>query len=506
MLTASVAIDRSFRVGDIDRRLYGSFVEHMGRSVYDGLFEPDHPTADANGFRGDVLDLVRELAVPVIRYPGGNFVSGYDWEDGVGPVAERPARLDLAWQSTEPNLVGTNEFVTWAKRAGAEVMLAVNLGTRGVDAARSLVEYCNAPAGTMYSDLRVSHGYPDPHEIKLWCLGNEMDGPWQIGQKTAIEYGRLAAEAGKAMKLVDPTIELVACGSSHSEMPTFPDWEATVLDLTFDHVEYISLHQYLVLHETDYASFLGESVTMERFIKTVASTADYVAARKRSRKQIAISFDEWNVWYHNRPPRKPIVQHEPWAKAPALIEDTYTMVDALAVGCCLIALLKHVDRVRIACLAQLINVIAPIRTVTGGPAWRQTIFYPFLHASRFGQGSVLDVRVSGPVYDTDQHGEVPYLESTVTVDDESGAVTLFMVNRSQIEPIDVSVDVRSIGPVQLREWIVLSDADPEAANTAEHPDRVIPRLESGAVFDGGTLRAVLAPFSWNVIRLMPVSR
>ncbi len=332
MLTAKVAIDREFRVGEIDRRLFGSFVEHLGRAVYGGLYEPGHPTADEHGFRGDVLDLVRELAVPLIRYPGGNFVSSYIWEDGVGPVADRPARLDLAWRTTEPNLIGTNEFAAWAKLAGADVMMAVNLGTRGIEAATALLEYCNHPGGTHWSDLRRAHGVTDPHGFKLWCLGNEMDGPWQIGQMTAVEYGRKAAETGKAMRQVDDSIELVAAGSSYFGMPTFPEWEATVLDLTFEQVEYISTHQYLRLKNRDYATFLGDSLEMERFIEIVASTADYVSGRKRSRKQINISFDEWNVWYHSTDADNAAMKREPWGIAPSLLEDEYSLVDALAVG------------------------------------------------------------------------------------------------------------------------------------------------------------------------------
>ena len=221
MQTAKITIDPNFRIGEVDPRLYGSFIEHLGRAVYGGIYEPEHPTADDMGFRQDVLDLVRELGVPIIRYPGGNFVSGYDWEDGVGPVEERPRRLDLAWKTVETNRVGTNEFAAWAKRAGAEPMIAVNLGTRGTDAARNLVEYCNHPGGSYWSDLRRSHGAEEPHAVGVWCLGNEMDGPWQIGHKTAAEYGRLAVETAKAMKWVDPSIELVACGSSKAAMPTF---------------------------------------------------------------------------------------------------------------------------------------------------------------------------------------------------------------------------------------------------------------------------------------------
>ncbi|GJM72051.1 hypothetical protein HMSSN036_42670 [Paenibacillus macerans] len=217
---ASMVVDKAFKIAEVDKRIYGSFIEHLGRAVYGGIYEPSHPTADSLGFRSDVKRLIQELNVPIIRYPGGNFVSGYNWEDGVGPVEARPKRLELAWRTVEPNHVGTNEFAAWAKEIGSEVMMAVNLGTRGVDAARNLIEYCNHPGGSYWSDLRRSHGYEQPHRIKTWCLGNEMDGPWQIGQKTPQEYGRIAYETAKAMRLVDPDIELVSCGSSSSSMPT----------------------------------------------------------------------------------------------------------------------------------------------------------------------------------------------------------------------------------------------------------------------------------------------
>jgi alpha-N-arabinofuranosidase len=277
---AKIILDKDFRIGEIDKRIYGSFIEHLGRAVYGGIYEPGHATADDKGFRQDVLDLVRELNVPIVRYPGGNFVSGYNWEDGVGPVEKRPKRLELAWRTVETNEVGTNEFADWCKKAGAEVMMAVNLGTRGPDEARNLVEYCNHPKGTYYSDLRASHGYKDPHNIKVWCLGNEMDGPWQMCSKTADEYGRIACETAKMMKWVDPSLELVACGSSGRGMSTFAEWEATVLNHTYEYVDYVSLHTYVGNPNNDLGNYLAQSVGFDSFISSVISTCDYVKARK----------------------------------------------------------------------------------------------------------------------------------------------------------------------------------------------------------------------------------
>lgn len=300
--TARFTLDPAFTVGDVDPRLFGSFVEHLGRCVYDGILEPGHPSADEAGLRTDVLELVRELGVTAIRYPGGNFVSGYRWEDSVGPVDERPRRLDLAWRSTETNRFGLSEYIDFLRKVGpqAEPMLAVNLGTRGVQEAIQLQEYANHPSGTELSDRRVGHGDKDPFGIKLWCLGNEMDGPWQTGHKTAEEYGRLAAETARAMRQIDPSVQLVACGSSSRAMPTFAAWEATVLAETYDLVDYVSLHAYYEETDGDRDSFLASAVDMESFIESVVATCDHVGARLKSSKKINLSFDEWNVWYLSR--------------------------------------------------------------------------------------------------------------------------------------------------------------------------------------------------------------
>jgi alpha-L-arabinofuranosidase len=504
--TARIVIDKDFRIGDVDPMLYGSFIEHLGRAVYGGIYEPGHPSADESGFRGDVLDLVRELGVSIVRYPGGNFVSGYTWEDGVGPVAQRPRRLDPAWMSTETNEVGTNEFVAWAKRAGVEVNLAVNLGTRGIDAARNLVEYCNHAGGSTWSDLRRSHGVEEPHGIRLWCLGNEMDGPWQIGHTTAEAYGRLAAQTAAAMKLVDPSIELVACGSSNSRMATFPQWEATVLDHTYEHVDYISLHTYYDSVADDLGTFLAQSLDMDEYIRTVIATCDVIKAKKRSKKSMHISFDEWNVWYHSKKRDGDTMRDRRWAVAPPLAEESYTLGDALVVGCMLISLLKHADRVKIACLAQLVNVLAPIMTVTGGGAWRHTIYYPFLHASTYGRGVVLDRQISSPVYENATFGGVPLLEAVATLDEESEHVTVFAVNRGQDAPLALEGDLRAFPELQVVEHLVLEHGNPNATNTLERPDEVVPHTGGDAAMDDGRLVATLPKLSWNVIRLARASR
>ena len=501
-LTARLTLDPAFTVGEVNPRLFGSFVEHLGRCVYTGIFEPEHPTADAAGLRQDVLDLVRELGVTVVRYPGGNFVSGYRWEDGVGPVENRPTRLNPAWGTLETNRFGLAEFMDFTAKAGAEPLLAVNLGTRGVQEACDLLEYCNHPGGSFWSDLRAKHGAKAPYRVRLWCLGNEMDGPWQIGHKTAAEYGRLAAETARAMRMIDPSIRLVACGSSSASMPTFPTWEATVLEETYDLVDYVSLHAYYEEQDGDTDSFLASAAGMEAFIESVVATCDYARARARSPKRLELAFDEWNVWYTSRFQAAP---RPGWEEAPRLAEDSYTVTDAVVVGSLLITLLRHCDRVTLACLAQLVNAIAPILTEPGGPAWRQTTFYPFAQASRYARGQVLRVEPSCPSHETARYGEVPLLHATATLDGATGAVTLLAVNRDRGRPLALTADVRGLGGGVAVEHLALADQDPTARNTLDAPNRVTPRRVGGASAEDGTLRATLPPLSWNVLRLVPAA-
>jgi alpha-N-arabinofuranosidase len=496
--TAKITLHRELQIGTVDPRLYGSFIEHLGRAVYGGIYEPGHLAADEQGFRQDVLNLVRELDVPVVRYPGGNFVSGYNWEDGIGPQASRPKRLELAWRTIETNQFGMNEFIDWCKKAQSEPLMAINLGTRGVDEARAIVEYCNHPGGTSWSDLRKSHGYKEPHKVKYWCLGNEMDGPWQIGHKTAEEYGRVACEAAKVMKWVDPSVELVACGSSGRGMQTFPAWEATVLEHTYNHVDYISLHTYYGNRSGDTRNFLAKSLDMDTFITSVVSVCDYVKAKQRSKKTINLSFDEWNVWYHSNAADRAL---PPWTIAPPQLEDVYNFEDALLVGCMLITLLKHADRVKIACLAQLVNVIAPIMTENSGTAWRQTIFYPFAHVSKLGRGSAMNLFVSSPIYDDNEFGAVPCIEAVGTWNAEEEIVTIFAVNRDLDETILLQGDARDFNGFRVVEQIQMVHPDLKAANTSTQPNQVLPAHTGDAVLEDGILKANLPPASWNVIRL-----
>lgn len=497
MSAARISVHPAFETGPIDRRLFGSFVEHMGRSVYTGIYEPGHPTADADGFRGDVAELTRELGTTVVRYPGGNFVSNYRWEDGVGPRDERPTRLDLAWRSLESNQVGTDDFVRWAAITGTEPMIAINLGTRGPAEAAELVEYCNVAGGTALSEQRRANGADEPHGIRLWCLGNEMDGPWQIGHKSADEYGRLASQAAQAMRRVDPSIELVACGSSGRDMATFGEWERVVLEHTFDDVDYISVHAYYQERDGDRASFLASGASFEAFLHEVIATADAVAAKRHSAKRIQLSVDEWNVWYIDDFEGETNLELR---EKPRLIEDRYSALDAVVVGDLLTTLVRNADRVGIACLAQLVNVIAPIMTEPGGEAWRQTTFFPIALLARHARGIALDARLDSPRMTTEKHGEVDALSAALVHNAEAAELVMAVTNRSAV-PVTTSLEHGGFGPVSLVEALTVRADEVGARHTGDAAAEAAPRALDTVVVSAGETTIELPAQSWSIVRL-----
>lgn len=491
-MKAEITISKNNIISRIDNRIYGSFIEHLGRAVYGGIYEPSHETADEMGFRTDVMEMVKALGVPVVRYPGGNFVLGYNWEDGTGDKSKRPGKMELAWQSIETNEVGIDEFQEWAKRVGSEIMMAVNLGTRGPDEARNLVEYCNSETDTYYADMRRKNGFEKPFGIKLWCLGNEMDGPWQICSKTPYEYGRIACETAKLMKWTDPSIELVACGSAHMKMPTFMEWERTVLRECYEHIDYISLHDYYGNPNNDTAAYLASSIEMEKFIKQVAAICDEVKLEKKSDKTVNLSFDEWNIWFHSNEQDKEIPK---WQVAPPLLEDVYNLEDAVVLGSLLITLLNNSDRVKIACLAQLVNVIAPIMTETGGRVWAQTIYYPFMYTSRHGRGTAVKTFCECGSYDAGNMKNIPYIDSTAILSEDENELAVFAVNRSLESECELTINLLGNSNYRSYQHIALEGNDLKAVNTADEPENVIP------VVKDLTGRIILAPHSWNMVIL-----
>lgn len=489
-MNAKITINKNSEIGKIDRRIYGSFIEHLGRAVYNGIYEPTHKTADDKGFRKDVLELVNQLNVPIVRYPGGNFVSGYNWEDGIGDKSKRPQRLELAWLSLETNQVGIDEFQEWAKRAKTDVMMAVNLGTRGPDEARGLIEYCNGTKNTYYANLRRQNGFEEPFNFKLWCLGNEMDGDWQICHKTAEEYGRVATETAKVLKWIDPEIELVACGSSDPNMPTYGEWERTVLDHTYSYVDYLSLHCYYGNKEQNTPNFLARAEDMDKFIKNTVKICDEIKAKKGSDKTINLSFDEWNVWYRTKDEEK---TKERWQIAPHLLEEKYNFEDALLVGCMLMTLQNNCDRVKIACLAQLVNAIAPIMTENDGKAWKQTIFYPYMYASLYGNGTTLRTMNESDTYKSSEGYDIPYLYTSVIDNKDKNELVIFAANRSLSDDMRLNIAFDDIDAT-LIEHIELYSDDLNAVNDKD-AEQVIPATRTLDASD-----IILKKHSWNMLR------
>lgn len=501
MKKAVLRTDKYFKIDNVDKRIFGSFLEHMGRAVYEGVYQPESKFADEDGTRRDVTELVKEMGVTLVRYPGGNIVSAYNWEDGVGPKEKRPVRLEAAWQNLEDNSFGTNEFMDWAKKANISPMMAVNLGTRGVEDAMHLLEYCNFPSGTYYSDLRRSHGYGAPHDVKLWCLGNEMDGPWQIGHRNAHEYGTLAAQTAKVMKDIDPSIELCACGSAGVKLPTFGSWDATVADRCYRYIDYLSMHTYYNNHNFELENtrdFLAHAITFDDQINSVIAACDYARAVNKSKKKLNLSIDEWNVVYR---PHGKVPADARWTKAPHQIEDIYNLEDVLLVGTMFMTMLNHADRVKIGCQAQLVNVIAPIMTSDTG-SFKQTIFYPFKHCSMYGRGVALQSVVESEKYDAIHYKDIPYIATSVIYNEEEERITIFAVNRDLDDDCSLDADLRQFADYRLDKHIVVNHEDLKAVNSEDNPDNVTEVIKNQhTTFDGGRLNSILEKHSWNVIVL-----
>ena len=495
-----VDIDSRRTLPPLDRNILGSFLEHLGRAIYEGIYDPHSKFADENGFRKDVADEVRKLGVPIVRYPGGNFVSGYHWLDGVGPKQDRPRVLDKAWNSLETNQFGTNEFLLWCQQVGTQPLLGLNLGTGTPESAAALVEYCNVEKGTKWSDLRRKHGFADPHKVTHWCLGNEMDGPWQIGHVSAVEYGEKAADAARQMRYVDPdpALKLIACGSSGPGMPTYLQWDREVLEQCYEYVDGISLHRYFDnTSETggDSAKFLALNLSMERQIAEVSAVCDYVQGRKRSPKKLWLSFDEWNVWYRAR---SGSAMDGARAEAPHLLEEVYNLEDALLVGGLINSLLRNSNRVRLGCLAQLINVIAPIMTNADG-LYRQTIFYPFSWGLQHARGAALEILVEpGPAYEVSGYGQVPYVDVAGTINPDDGTVALFILNRDLSNSHQLELNWEARAANRLLFSSVITGADLKAVNGFDRPDRVVPQSADKPTTAGNLIRLEVPPRSYSV--------
>ena len=502
-----VYLDSRRTMPPLDRNIFGSFLEHLGRAIYEGIYDPDSKLSDSNGFRTDIADEMKHLGVPIVRYPGGNFVSGYNWLDGVGPKKDRPRKLEKAWNSIETNQFGTNEFMAWCKLTGAKPLMGLNLGTGTPEQAAALVEYCNVEKGTKWSDLRREHGIAEPHNVKHWCLGNEMDGPWQIGHMTATEYGMKAADAGRQMHYVDSSLKLIACGSSGPAMPTYLEWDRQVLEECFDYVDGISLHRYYGnSQETggDSTKYMALNLSMDRQIMQVGAVCDYVQGRMHSSKQLWLSFDEWNVWYRKNSGdgNKQV--------APHLLEEVYNLEDALLVGGLINTLIRNSDRVKIACLAQLINVIAPIMTNASG-FYRQTIYYPYAWALQYAHGSAMNVVVESPTYEvaspasasnrgSSRSETVPYVDVSGTFDKAAGKFSVFLFNRDLANTRAVELLWEDVTPSRVLDCFTLTGSDLKAHNGFDAPQNVAPKPFDKPTTSNNRTRLELPARSYTIIQ------
>ena len=493
-----VYADARRTIAPVQREVFGSFLEHLGRAIYEGIYDPQSKLSDSNGFRKDVLDEIRKMGVPIIRYPGGNFVSGYNWLDGIGPKASRPVVLDKAWNSINSNQFGTDEFLAWCRLVGTEPLLGLNLGTGTPEQAAALVEYCNLEKGTRWSDLRRKNGTAEPYKVQNWCLGNEMDGPWQIGHMTATEYGLRAQDAARQMRYVDPTLKLVACGSSGPGMPTYLEWDREVLEQCYEYVDAISLHRYFTNAEEtggDSSKFLAMNLSMERQIEEVAAVCDVVRGHKRSPKKLWLSFDEWNVWYRART-GDAVNGHR--QSAPHLLEEIYNLEDALLVGGLLNTLIRKADRVKLACLAQLVNVIAPIMTDQNGLV-RQTTYYPYSWALEFARGAALELLVESPTYDVPGMGPVSYVDVAGTHHAETGKFALFLLNRDLAKAHTVEIVWEGTAP-RPGDAVMLTGGDLKASNTFAAPTRVVPQKAEKPTVSGARTTFQLPAGSYTAVQ------
>ena len=489
MHKTTLHLDTNFQIDSVDPRIFGGFLEHMGRAVYEGVYQPDSAHADANGFRTDVLTAMQPIAWTNMRYPGGNFASGYHWEDGVGPRDERPTVRELAWQSIETNQVGTDEFMILCRQMNWEPMLTVNLGTGTPEEARNWVEYCNAPAGTKYADMRVANGHPEPYGIKMWCLGNEMDGPWQLGHVPADQYAIRAQQAAKMMRDVDPTIELIACGSCAPNLPTYLDWDRQVLDYVGDYADYISLHRYAQKADgEDSADFLAITNSIDDQIEATAALCRFTQSRRRSDKRTMLCFDEWNVWYRTMSPE---FMDGRGKVAPHLIEEVYSLEDALVVAGFLNSFIRHADVLKIANIAQIVNIIAPLLT-RDDDLLVQSIYYPLAMYAKRKEGVALRAKVAGPTYQSQAYGEATVIDSSAILNGD--ALNVFLTNRSaEIATVTINIADRQVAHLANAE--LLTADHPDAKNTWETPGVVKAVGFDSAEIKNGSATVTLPPYS-----------
>ncbi len=485
-LKARVKIDTERTIGDIDPKLYGNFIEHLGRCIYGGIFEEKSPLSDTDGYRRDVLDAARKLHVALLRWPGGNFSSNYHWRDGIGPRDARPPRLEMAWGTVESNRFGTHEFLDYTAKLGAEPYICANLGTGTWEEVQQWVEYCNSSDDTAMTRLRKQNGRADPWKVTYWGLGNEMDGPWQMGHRSADDYGKFALEAAKLMKWTDPNVKLIAAGSSNfGPGSDWTGWNRTVLEYLKNHADYLSLHMYVGNQQNDYADFVASSMELASRLKTAEGIIDAALSGVRNRK-IYIAWDEWNVWYRARGASQ---------RGRRILEEHYNLEDALVVATFLNTFVNHAHIVKIANMAQLVNVIAPIFANENG-LYLQTIYYPLQLFANNTAGRALELLVDSPKYSSRRFDDIPYLDISAAYDNGSLAINIVNRHRDQAIPTEFLIEDKQFSGAV--EAIEVNAADIKAENNFD-ASPVKPAPQSAAA-QGNTLHYSFPPHSYTMLR------
>lgn len=494
MKHATLHIHPKFEIGTIDRRLFGGFLEHLGRAVYKGVFDPTSPHADDRGLRKDVLSALETLDISCMRYPGGNFVSGYHWRDGVGQLDSRKPKLDLAWKSLEPNSFGTDEFIALCKKMNWMPMLTVNLGTGTPEEAKEWVEYCNADVGPN-ADLRKQNGHIEPYRVPLWFLGNEMDAPWQLGHLPAELYAVKAEQAARMMKVVDPSIELVIAGSCLPTMPTYMKWDQTILEYAGEVVDYIGFHNYVENPKTGVGDYLSFSTALDRQIYDMESVCRLVQSKSRRPSPVKLCLDEWNVWYRNQ------TKDGKWQTGQALLEEEYDFEDALVVAAFLVSFIRHADILKITNIAQIVNVIAPIMT-NHDSMYCQTIFWPFEMISSIAMGKALRDVYTGPTYPT-KHGEVHSIDRAIVLD--GSKLTTIIINKDETDSIKVRLDISAMSFEEIKDARILESSDTKVKNSFLQPNAITPKVFNNySLIGDDVLEIVCPPLSMITLSAMVV--
>jgi len=486
-LRARVKIDTERVIDDIDPKIYGNFIEHLGRCIDGGIFEEKSPLSDSSGFRKDVFEAAKKLNVTNLRWPGGNFSSNYHWKDGIGPRDKRPPRLEMAWGTVESNRFGTHEFLEYAEKLGTEPYICVNLGTGSWTDAQQWVEYVNSSQDTAMTRLRKENGRRDPWKVTYWGLGNEMDGPWQMGHRTADDYGKFALEAAKLMKWTDPSIKLIAAGSSHfASGIDWIGWNRTVLEYLKRHIEYLAIHLYVGNRDNDYPEFLTSSIDLNERIKTTEGIINAAMSGEPRDRKIHIAWDEWNVWYRARGAQQ---------RGRRILEERYNLEDALVVATFLNSFVNNAHIIKIANMAQLVNVIAPIFT-DEKRMFLQTIYYPLALFANNTKGKALELYVDSPKYKSKRFGDVPHLDASAGYD--NGSLVLNVVNRHKDQAVETefeSQDKQFAGPIEIAE---VNGPDIKSENSFD--STTVKTTQRTGKADGRKFRYSFPPHSYTMLK------